>query len=127
MASIFRLELSMTRPRQFSFTSRNLGVPDHTVAANLDSKTLGPIGDSLHLIGALPSWIREPRTLRLSLRQRTFRVHDTRKHRINMKGPGLYAVRPHRKVYNLCSIAVPRASRPGQNSMPCTRPYGRPR
>jgi hypothetical protein len=46
------------------------GGPDHIIAADLDSKTPGAIGDSLHPIGAL----------RLSLRQSTFRLHDSRKH-----------------------------------------------
>jgi hypothetical protein len=35
-------------------------VPDHIVAADLNSNVFRPIRSSLHLIGALPPWIPEP-------------------------------------------------------------------
>ncbi|WP_168209855.1 hypothetical protein, partial [Mycobacterium helveticum] len=36
------------------------GVPDHIVAADLNSNVFRPIRSILHLIGALPPWIPEP-------------------------------------------------------------------
>ena len=49
----------------------------HVVAADLYPQILRPIGDSLHLLGALPRVIIERRQRRFSLRQCTFHIHDT--------------------------------------------------
>ncbi len=61
------------------------GVPDHIVAADLDPKTVRPIRSSLHLIGALLVTKIGPSQRRSSLKQCTFRVNNTRRHRTTRK------------------------------------------
>ena len=81
---LFNLVCDPASPSRPSKASRDHvpGVPDDIVATDLDTKILRPIGDSLHLSGAPSSGSSSHEQTRLSLRQRTFHVHDTHSQRI---------------------------------------------